>query len=116
MKDLLTKISATPIPLDLSLFCKDDVKDLKLPEGLPIEVVVKSNPIHLKKDLKTIVNNSAKIEEKVNELMEKKEYKISVCLTTYKYPLTYERGKDDFFYREKFRKRIIKFLKILIKK
>ena len=71
LKDLLTKISATPIPLDLSLFCKDDVKDLKLPEGLPIEVVVKSNPIHLKKDWKTIVNNSAKIEEKVNELMEK---------------------------------------------
>jgi hypothetical protein len=86
---------------------KDEVR--KLFEGAPTEIKVHSipTPFFLKKDWKSLTNMRVdELTEKLNDLLKKGENKTYVLLTTYKYPLAYEK-KGDRFYRENLWKRTV---------
>jgi hypothetical protein len=95
IKEFLANITAD-FNLHIPLFCNEEIKDLKLFEGLPLKINVHSNPLLLKKDWKGYINlDLDQFNDKLDELIAKEEYKINVGLTTYKYPFTYEK-KDNF--------------------
>ena len=75
------------------------------------EVEVYSNPLFLKKDWKSLTNlRLDELTKKLNDFIEKGENKIYVQLTTYKFPLAYEK-KGDWFHREYLWKRAVKSIR-----
>jgi len=109
LRVFLSTIVAEPLS-HTALFLNKETKDLKLYEGCPMEIEVHSNSLFLKKDWASRINLSVdELEEKLNELIEKGEYKINVQLTTYKYPLTYEK-RNNYFQRENLRRRLVRAL------
>jgi hypothetical protein len=106
LRDTLANILAEP-PSYIPLFPSGETKELRLFEGAPIEVKVHSNSLFLKKDWKNLTNlRLDELTKKLNDFIEKDENKIYVQLTTYKFPLAYEK-KGDWFHREYLWKRTV---------
>ncbi len=106
LKNILKNILADKT-LSITLFCEGKHDYPELSAGLPIEIDTHSNPEFLKKDWRDHVDSPDQIEEKLcTLLMDKKNYKINIHLTTYKYPLCYVKGSGNYFRREFFIKKI----------
>ena len=106
LKKILKNILADKT-LSITLFCENKHDYPELSAGLPVEINAHSNPEFLKKDWRDHADNPDQIEEKLNTLlMDKKNYKINIQLTTYKYPLCYVKGSGNYFRREFFIKKI----------
>lgn len=106
VRDTLSNILAEP-PSYIPLFPHGETKELRLFEGTPTDVKVFSNPLFLRKDWITLTNlRLDDLIKKLNDLMEKGGNKTYVTLTTYKYPLAYEK-RGDWFHRECLWKRAV---------
>lgn len=112
LKKLVTGISATQDQY-IDLWIKKENRKQPLIEGLPLEIEVYSDAMFLKRNWKKIIENPEQIEDKINSLIEKKQYKIEIYLTTYKKPIIYEKGKDNFFYRENIIRKIKNWFNIV---
>ena len=106
LRETLSPILAEP-PLYIVLFPSGETKDLRLFEGVPSEVKVHSNPLFLKKDWESLTNMRLdEVTKKLDDFIKKGQYKLDIQLTTYKYPLIYEK-KGDWFHREYLWKRAV---------
>ena len=110
LRDTFANILAEPSSY-ISLFPSGETAKLRLFEGAFTEVEVYSNPLFLKKDWKSLTNlRLDELTKKLNDFIEKGENKIYVQLTTYKFPLAYEK-KGDWFHREYLWKRAVKSIR-----
>ncbi len=109
-RNFLEKILVDPAS-HIVLFPDQETKDLKLFEGSFLEVNVHSNSLWLKKDWKDRIDlQKNDLKETLYELIKKEKYKVNVNLTTYKYPLVFEK-KGAFFQHEHLGKRALKVLR-----
>ena len=114
LKETLSSILAEQ-PSWLPLFAAGGNDELRLLEGAPTEVRVHSNPLYLRKDSKSLTNlEFDELLKKLNNLITKEEEKIYVTLTTYKYPLAFEK-KGDWFHREHLWKRTVNSIRWRLK-